>query len=113
MSAGELDRRITIQRATLTRNDFNELIETWTDYVTISAKCSDPSTAEKFRAQEVGAEIDMRFTIRWSTDVDDVSPRDRVRFDDREYNITGVRNIGRLRWREIVAVGRAEGMAVP
>jgi SPP1 family predicted phage head-tail adaptor len=113
MSAGELDRRITIQRATLTRNDFNELIETWTDYVTISAKCSDPSTAEKFRAQEVGAEIDMRFTIRWSLDVSDVSPRDRVRFDDREYNITGVRNIGRRRWREIVAVARAEGMVVP
>ena len=109
--AGDLDRRITIQRTTTTLNDFNEPIETWTNYVTISAKCSDPSSAERYRAQEVGAEIDMRFTIRWSPDVRDVNPRDRVLFDGREYNITGVRNIGRLQWREIVAVARADEAA--
>ena len=111
MSAGELDRRITIQRATLTRNEFNELIETWTDFVTISAKRREASASESYRAQEIGAEITARFTIRWSSDVKDVNPRDRVSFDDRLYNITAVRDVGRNHLREIDAVARADDAA--
>ena len=45
MSAGELDRKITIQRATVTLNEFNELIETWTDHATVWAKRRDASAA--------------------------------------------------------------------
>jgi SPP1 family predicted phage head-tail adaptor len=113
MSAGELDRRITIQRATVAYNEFNEPVQTWAHLVTVSAMCRDASAAESYRAQEVGAEITARFTIRWSSDVKDVNPRDRVSFEGREYNITGVRNVGRRLWREIDVVARAEGIVVP
>lgn len=111
MSAGTLDRRITIQRAMLTRNEFNEPIETWTDHVTISAKRRDASASESYRAQEVGAEITTRFTIRWSSDVKDVNPRDRVSVEDKLYNITAVRDVGRNLLREIDAVARADEAA--
>lgn len=107
-AAGDLDVRITIRRATTAANAFNELIETWADLVTVWAKRVDASAAESYRAQEVGAEITTRFTIRWSSDVDDVNPKDRVLFSGREYNIAAVRNIGRNEWREIDAVARAE-----
>lgn len=33
--AGNLDRRITIQRATKINNEFNEPIETWADLATV------------------------------------------------------------------------------
>jgi SPP1 family predicted phage head-tail adaptor len=107
-AAGDLDVRITIRRATTAANAFNELIETWGDLVTVWAKRIDASAAESYRAQEVGAEITTRFIIRWSSDVDDVNPKDRVAFAGREYNITAVRNVGRNEWREIDAVARAE-----
>ena len=111
-AAGELDRRITIQRATVTLNEFNEPIETWGDLTTVWAKRRDASATESYRAQEVGAQISTRFTIRWSTTVEGVTPTDRVSFDDRLYNITAVRDIGRNQWREIDAVARADE-AVP
>lgn len=107
-AAGDLDVRITIRRATTAANAFNELIETWSDLATVWAKRVDASAAESYRAQEVGAEMTTRFTIRWSSDVDDVDPKDRVAFAGREYNITAVRNVGRNEWREIDAVARAE-----
>ena len=110
-AAGELDRRITIQRATVTLNEFNEPIETWGDLTTVWAKRRDASATESYRAQEVGAQITARFTICWSTTVESVTPSDRVSFDDRLYNITAVRDIGRNQWREIDAVARADEAA--
>jgi SPP1 family predicted phage head-tail adaptor len=106
--AGELDRRITIQRATVTRNEFNEPIESWGDLTTVWAKRRDASAAESYRAQEVGAGITTRFTIRWSMTAATVNPSDRVSFEGRLYNITAVRDVGRNQWREIDAVARAE-----
>jgi SPP1 family predicted phage head-tail adaptor len=106
--AGELDRRITIQRATVTRNEFNEPIESWGDLTTVWAKRRDASAAEAYRAQEVGAEITARFTVRWSMIAATVNPSDRLSFEGKLYNITAVRDVGRKQWREIDAVARAE-----
>jgi SPP1 family predicted phage head-tail adaptor len=109
--AGVLDRRITIQRATVTLNEFNDPIETWSDLTTVWAKRRDASATESYRAQEVGAQISARFTIRWSTTAASVTPTDRLSFDGRLYNITAVRDVGRNQWREIDAVARADEAA--
>ncbi len=105
---GKLDRRITIQRATITYNEFNEAIETFGDYATVWAMRQDATAGESYRAQEVGAQITTRFTIRWSAHMRDVNPADRILFDGRSYNITATREMGRNRWIEIDAVARAE-----
>lgn len=107
-----LDRRIMIERATVTQNEFNEDVETWGDYATVFAKRSDASAGESYRAKEVGGQLTTRFTIRWSQDVADVNPRDRIRYADRTYNITAVREIERNRWLEIDAVARVDVAAV-
>ena len=108
MRAGELDRRLTIRRATYAPNSFNEPVATWSDLVTVWAGKRDASASESYRAQEVGAQISVRFTIRWSSQVADVNPRDRVVCEGREYDITAVRDVGRRDWREIDGVARAE-----
>jgi SPP1 family predicted phage head-tail adaptor len=108
MSAGKLDRRITIRRATVTAGAFNEPVENWSDLVTVWAGRRDASASESYRAQEVGAEISVRFTIRWSSETADVGPRDRLICEGHSYNITAVRDVGRREWREIDAVARAE-----
>jgi SPP1 family predicted phage head-tail adaptor len=109
MRAGDLDRRITIRRATHAPNAFNELIATWSDVAMVWAAARQVTDAERFRAQEIGAEVSTRFTIRYSSEVADLGPADRVVLEGREYNVTGVRKLGRREWLEIGAVARAEG----
>lgn len=107
---GKLDRRITIQRATVERNAFNEPIETWTTLATRWANRTDASAGEAYRAQEVGAEIACRFTVRHDSSTATVTPTDRISYGGRFYNITQVREkLGtRNRWLEIDAVARAD-----
>ena len=62
--AGDLDRRIVVRRATTSGNGFNEQIPTWDNYATVWAKAEDASAGESYRAQEVGASITTRFTVR-------------------------------------------------
>jgi SPP1 family predicted phage head-tail adaptor len=110
---GKLDRRITIRRFSVVPNEFNEPIESWADLAKVSAKRTDASATESYRAQEVGAQISARFVIRLSSQVADVSPLDRISFNEREYNITRVGEPAgtRNRWLEIDAVARAEGVS--
>ena len=108
MRAGDLDRRITIRRASFAPDAFNEPVATWSDTATVWAAARHVTDAERFRAQEIGAEVTTRFTIRYSSEVADLGPTDRVAFDGREYNITGVRELGRREWLEMGAVARAE-----
>jgi len=105
---GQLDRRIVIRRATYAANAFNELVPVWTDYATVWARKHDVSAAEAYRAQEVGAELSARFTVRYSPVTATIDPRDIIAFGGRVYNITGVRDVERNRWREIDAVARAQ-----
>lgn len=109
MRAGQLDRRITIEREEqVGTTDFNEPIMDWAELATVWASRHDVSAREAFRAQEVGAELTTRFVIRYSQQVADVNPKDRVVFDGRTYNITAVRDVGRFEAREIDAVARAD-----
>jgi SPP1 family predicted phage head-tail adaptor len=108
-SAGALDRRVTIRRAAISYGTFNDPVSTWLDLITVWAAARRVTDIEQFRAQEIGAEVTARFTIRYSSEVADLGPADRLAFEGREYNITGVRELGRREWLEISAAARAEG----
>lgn len=108
LDAGKLDRRIDLLRATYTTDDANESIATWGTLATRAAKADAVSDGEKFRASEVGATLSMRFKVRWSTDIADLDPTDRVLFEDRTYDIVAVKEIGRREYLEITAAARAE-----
>lgn len=106
MRAGALDRRIVIERATTTPDEFNASAETWATLATVWAEKSDVKDGERMRAGSVSSEITTRFRIRHSTTVADVSPKDRVRFDGRTYDIVAVKEIGRSEGIEITAAAR-------
>jgi SPP1 family predicted phage head-tail adaptor len=109
IGAHDLDRRIVILEPQITFNEFNEPIETFEELMRVAAKRSDVSTTEAFRAQEIGAELTARFTIRWSARASAIDARHRVRFGGKDYNITGIREReDRERWLEINAVVRSE-----
>ena len=108
MKAGDLDRRLTLRRATVTTNSLNELVSNWSDLATVWASKKDVSDGERVRAQEVGSSITTRFQVRWSTVTASLTPKDRLVCEDREYEITGVKEIGRRVGLEITATARTD-----
>lgn len=83
-------------------------MQTFEVFAEVWAGEHDVSTAESMRAQEVGAQLNARFTVRYSEISARVDARFRILYNGKEYNITGVRNLGRNTWIEIDAVIRAE-----
>lgn len=115
MRAGDLDRRITLQSATLTRDAMNNPTRTWADVATVWASRLDVSDGERIAAKQVGAEIGTRFVIRHSETVEDVNPTWRLTSDGVTYEIVAVKEVkkmqgdrGRKRGFEITAVARAD-----
>jgi SPP1 family predicted phage head-tail adaptor len=108
MYAGRLDQRIVIQRAVTSADDFNQPVETFATLATIWAAAVPVSDGERMQSGQTLANKMIRFTIRYSSDVADVDPRDRIVFDGRTYDIAGVKEIGRREGLEITATARAE-----
>lgn len=109
LPAGKRDQRIDLQRATLVADDFNEDMQTWITFATVWAEKRDVSDGERVKAAEVAAEISTRFTILWSQQVADLSPKDRVLFGDRVFDIYSVKELDRRKGLEITATARADG----
>lgn len=109
--AGVLDRRIVLQRAEMVAGgDYNEPQESWYNFATLWAKRADASAGEAYRAQEVGAQISTRFTVRYSILTASITPKDRIVFNSETFNVTATREpVGtRNQWIEIDAVARAD-----
>lgn len=105
MEAGKLDRRVTIERATVVLDDFGGEVTTWTALATVWASYEPVSDGEKWRAAEVAATVTARFRIRWGFDV---KVTDRLIFDGRVFDIIGVKEIGRREGQEITTSARGE-----
>lgn len=105
ITAGKLDRKITIQRYTSVPNEFNEPIETWADFITRRAMRRDVSDSEKFAAGQIGSILNTRFVIRSSVDARTITTKDRIIHEGSTFNILGVKeaNEGRHRFIEITA----------
>jgi len=103
MQAGSLDRRVTLLRRSTVEDDFNADAETWSELATVWASFKPVSDVERVQAQAVGAVATARFQIRWSTQVRDLSPKDRLLFEGRTYGVSAVKPLGRRTGLEITA----------
>ncbi len=77
--AGELDQRVTLQTATLTRDAVGGPVETWADTVTVWAKVKPLSGKQIAQAQQVSADVSKAVTIRYRTGI---TAAMRVKFSD-------------------------------
>jgi SPP1 family predicted phage head-tail adaptor len=108
MQAGRLDRTVTLERFTTNTDTFGGEARTWATLATRRALYTPVSDGERSQAAETAATIECRFLIRWSSDLADLSPKDRLTFDGRTFNIVGVKEVGRREGLEISASARAE-----
>lgn len=108
MRAGSLDRRLTIERSTAGDDGFQTGPVSWAVLATVWAGKSEIGDGERGRAQGLAAEATTRFTIRYSSTVRDISPKDRGVCEGRVYEFTGVKELGRRVGLEITAIRRAD-----
>jgi SPP1 family predicted phage head-tail adaptor len=109
MRAGDLDRRVTFRRASVTRGAFNEATSAWSDLVTVWAAKAEISDGERVRAAQTGARVTARFTVRWSPDTAGVTAKDQLVCEGRTFDIVGVKEIGRRVGLEFTCAAQADG----
>lgn len=90
MNIESLNKRITIQKFTLTINENGFEEEDWVDYKTIWSAVSNLFGREYFSAMAVQAEKTIKFTIRYTKDIDESM---RIVFQNKIYNITFIDNV--------------------
>lgn len=104
-TASNLDRRVTIERYTVTDDGYGSEIHTWYPLVTVAASRADLSDAEKVSAGAVVSIVSSRFLIRDQGEAATVKAWDRLSHDGQIWNIAGVKQAreGRNRFLEISA----------
>ena len=86
MQAGELKRRIALERVTETQNSFGEITETWTVLANCWAQWVPLKGEEKFTARQFAPELSGEFRLRYR----DANPKDRIRMGSRVFEIESV-----------------------
>jgi head-tail adaptor len=108
MQAGQMDRRVRFERATLT-DDGVAMTEVWAPHgAPIWAAKAEISDGERWRAGEVAAHVTTRFRVRWSAFAAGITAKDRLVCEGRTFDITGVKEIGRREGLEFTAAARAD-----
>jgi len=115
MRAGRLDRIITIQRCTRTSSDSGDVVESWATLIVRRAAGYRPLKGEeRFNSEQVIGTEQVEWRIRYSTNVADLSQRDRIVHpalsEDSPEDVPDERNI-----HDILAVneiGRREGLLI-
>lgn len=94
MRAGKLDRRITIERLTLTAGaaPWDSPVEAWTTHKELPAQIVQASTEEFLRNYGEADEAIVIFRTRY---VAGITNADRVVYQGRTHNIREVKEIGR------------------
>jgi SPP1 family predicted phage head-tail adaptor len=87
-------KRITIQLLTKVRDDFGQVLDTWTDEAEVWGSLEPLTGREQFAAQQVKASITHRVRMRALPSVK-VTPRDRltIKAENRTFNIQSVANV--------------------
>lgn len=112
MDAGQLDRKITLQRQGAdVDNGLGTEPGEWATLATVCARLMPMSGAERLAALENAAFASARFMIRKSSDVEDLNAKDRIEYpvgSEAYHNIVNVREEGRA-FLVIDAVARGDG----
>jgi SPP1 family predicted phage head-tail adaptor len=117
MRAGQLDTRVALQRKTTTYSSSGEPVETWSTLVERWSALRPLTGAEVNAAEQWVAREQTEFTVRWSQEIADLSPLDRVicPADDASvspevarsvYDIVAVHEVGRNEALRITAARR-------
>jgi len=100
----DLDRRIVIGKSDEIDIGLGETkAGAFAAIATVWAVYEPVSDGERMRAAAVEQKTDARFTVRYSSLLASIDGTCLIQFDGSDWQITGVKEIGRRRWLEITA----------
>jgi SPP1 family predicted phage head-tail adaptor len=107
---GRLDRRIAIQRKTVTQSPSGQPVETWATLATRWASVKPVSGDERFSDPQLAAKQQTEFEVRHAADVASLTPMDRIVLTatGAVHDILAVHEIGRREGLKIIAVRRSD-----
>ena len=81
MRAGTLDRKVTIQRVQRTQSPSGDVQESWQTIASNRwAQIKPISGSEQLGGEQLRAQHQVDIRLRWSSDIADISPLDRIVF---------------------------------
>jgi SPP1 family predicted phage head-tail adaptor len=95
MNIGNMDRRIALQSASLSTNNYGEREQTWSTYATVWAQLKYRTGSEKVQDDQVSSTEGATFNIRYSTDTSAAKASDRVVYNGENYEILHIQELGR------------------
>lgn len=106
MRTARMDRRVRLERLTVAADaasgqpveQWDLVAEVWADVVPVSGD-------ERWGQQQVVATADTQFRIRWRRDI---TPLHRIRYDDRDFDVLRIDEVGRRDGLLVWARARAE-----
>ena len=100
MNPGRMDRKIIIEEITATTiNAVGEPIPTWGTFATVWAEKMPLRGRERFEAQQVNAEADDKWRIRYLAGV---VAKMRISYDSKLFDIQSVQEVGRRNGMELM-----------
>jgi len=110
MRKPKLDRRVTLLRKSGAKDPLGRAAD---DFASIGVRWgafTQIRDGERIRAGQVEALSAARIVLRWGGVTSGLTAKDRLRLDGREWQISGVKEIGpRRRWIEVTAALISEG----
>jgi len=100
-----LDRVITLQRRTETKDDLGVVSEAWAPIGTLRASLVQEEDTEDLKPSGLQADGSVTFRTRW---LGGLTVRDRLLYDGAPHDILVLREIGRRRGLEIRAIARGQ-----
>ena len=100
MNAGRLDRLITFQQNTPTRDNIGGKVDSWADFCQVWANIKNTGGVENTNAERVEAKTIIMFTIRYRTDITNAL---RISFENAYYNITNIDEVTRKQYLQVTA----------
>lgn len=95
LNPGELDRRITLQSASVSTDGFGQAVRTYSTLGLVWAKVDYLSVKEGEETERLTSVNKVRFTIRYRADVDATI---KISWDSKTYEVEGVSLEGRERY---------------
>jgi len=94
--AGELDRRVLVQRAAYTVDALNARVQAgWTVLADVAAKRTPVSASLATQGAQPGRISTHRFLVRWSAVLADLTSADQIRCEGLTYGVDEVEEMGR------------------
>ncbi|WP_052269525.1 phage head closure protein [Leisingera sp. ANG-M6] len=102
--ARRLDRKVIFLEAVAGKNGLGEKRrDDWQELFTVPAGFEPVNDSERWQAGAVEQKADARFTVGYTARTAAITGENRLRFEGRDWRITGVKEIGRRRWLEFTA----------